>query len=148
LHRVALPVVSDWYQDERQLQSDSWFNGMPSRPSEPQSAVTCFYRLPTVAESAYLSLFPCWRLLNVSACCALSGVSCGVNWSPARACAVQQMLWTYLLWVDLALPCQLLIQHIRGHPELPPEREYCRCRSARMARRVALTILLRGTRRS
>jgi hypothetical protein len=79
LHRVALPVVSDWYQDERQLQSDSWFNGMPSRPSEPQSAVTRFYRLPYVAELPYLSPFPCSRLLAVSAYCALSGVNSGVN---------------------------------------------------------------------
>src|SRR5918994_4042337 len=37
LHRIAFPVVSDWYQDERQLQSDGRSNGMSSRPSEPQS---------------------------------------------------------------------------------------------------------------
>jgi len=42
LHRIAFPVVSEWYQDERQLQSDGRFNGTPSRPSEPQSAVTGF----------------------------------------------------------------------------------------------------------
>src|SRR5829696_1229608 len=50
------------------------------RPSEPQSAVTRFCRLPTVAKTGYLSRFLCWRLPPVSACCALSGVNSGVKW--------------------------------------------------------------------
>jgi hypothetical protein len=55
LHRSAFPVVSEWYQGERQLQSDGESNGTPSRPSEPQSSVIGFWVLPEVAESAYLS---------------------------------------------------------------------------------------------
>jgi hypothetical protein len=39
----------------------------------------CFWVLPKVAESAYLSPFPCSWLRAVSACCALGGVSSGVN---------------------------------------------------------------------
>jgi len=42
LHRIAFPVVSDWYQDERQLQSDSRSNDTDPRPPEPQSADSCF----------------------------------------------------------------------------------------------------------
>jgi hypothetical protein len=83
---VSLPCLaacctvlrSRWYQDERQLQSDGRSNGTPSRPSEPQSADTCFWALPYVAELAYLRRFPCWRLPTVSARCALRGVSSGV----------------------------------------------------------------------
>jgi hypothetical protein len=52
LHRIAFPVVSDWYQDERQIQSDGWSNGTSSRPLEPQSADICFGVLLYVAESA------------------------------------------------------------------------------------------------
>jgi len=29
LHRIALPVVSEWYQDERQLQSDGRSHDTP-----------------------------------------------------------------------------------------------------------------------
>src|SRR5919107_5462782 len=76
---MALPVVSDWYRDERQLQSDGRSNGKASRPSESQSAVVCFYASPDIAESAYLSRFLCSRLLAVSAYCALSGVKSGDN---------------------------------------------------------------------
>src|SRR5829696_5569668 len=50
------------------------------RPSEPQSADTCFYVLPGVAEYAYLSRFIRSRLPNVTACCVLSGVNSGVKW--------------------------------------------------------------------
>ena len=50
LHRIALPVVSEWYQDERQIQSDSRSSGKPSRPSEPQSADIGFWALPYLAE--------------------------------------------------------------------------------------------------
>jgi hypothetical protein len=71
-------VVSDWYQDERQLQSDSRSNGKPSRPSEPQSADTCFQVLLQVAESSYISRFLCSQLLAVSVYCTLSGVKSGV----------------------------------------------------------------------
>jgi hypothetical protein len=46
LHRIAFPVVSDWYQDERQLQSDSGSIVTDPRPSVPQSADTCFQALP------------------------------------------------------------------------------------------------------
>src|SRR5215216_3779556 len=50
LHRIAFPVVSEWYQDERQLQSDSRSNGTPSRPSlEPQSADTGFRMLHSIS---------------------------------------------------------------------------------------------------
>jgi hypothetical protein len=59
LHCIAFPVVSEWYQDERQLQSDDGSHGTPSRPSEPQSADTCFCALLHVAEFAYLSRFLC-----------------------------------------------------------------------------------------
>src|SRR5829696_9497952 len=50
------------------------------RPSEPQSADTCFWAFPDVAQSPYLSPFPYWWLPAVSACCALSGVRSGVNY--------------------------------------------------------------------
>jgi hypothetical protein len=52
LHRIAFSVVSEWYQGERQRQSDGGSNGTGPRPSEPQSADTCFRALPTVAELA------------------------------------------------------------------------------------------------
>jgi hypothetical protein len=48
-------VVSEWYQEERQLQSDGRSNDTDPRPSEPQSADTCFQALPHVAKAAYLS---------------------------------------------------------------------------------------------
>jgi hypothetical protein len=32
LHHFAFPVVSEWYQEERQLQSDGGSNGLSSRP--------------------------------------------------------------------------------------------------------------------
>ena len=32
LHRIAFPMVSEWYQDERQLHSDGRSNCLPSRP--------------------------------------------------------------------------------------------------------------------
>src|ERR671916_3302850 len=48
--------------------------GSNPRPSlEPQSADIRFQRLLYVAESAYLSRFPCWWLPDVAACSALSG---------------------------------------------------------------------------
>jgi hypothetical protein len=53
--------------------------GSNPRPSEPQSADTCFRVLPIVAESAYLGRFICWWLPVVSGWYALSGVSSGVN---------------------------------------------------------------------
>ena len=53
--------------------------GSNPRPSEPQSADTCFWGLPNVAESPYLSPFLCARLPVVAAYCALSGVSSGVK---------------------------------------------------------------------
>jgi hypothetical protein len=53
--------------------------GSNPRPSEPQSADTCFQALPHVAEPAYLSRFYSWWLPSVSGCCALSGVRGGVN---------------------------------------------------------------------
>jgi hypothetical protein len=31
LQRIAFPVVSEWYQDERQLHSYGGSNGLPSR---------------------------------------------------------------------------------------------------------------------
>jgi hypothetical protein len=49
------------------------------RPSEPQSADIGCWVLLYVAESARLSPFLCWRLRAIAACCALSGVSSGVN---------------------------------------------------------------------
>jgi len=57
LHRIAFAMVSEWYRDERQLQSDDRSDGTHSRPSEPQSADACFSMLPNIAESAYLSRF-------------------------------------------------------------------------------------------
>src|SRR5215208_5980340 len=56
------------------------------RPSEPQSADTCFQVLPHVAESAYISLFLCSRLPAVSACSVLSGVSSGVKRDRLHLC--------------------------------------------------------------
>jgi hypothetical protein len=47
--------------------------------SEPQSADICFWVLLYVAESAYVSWFPCWWSPVVSACCALGGVSSGAK---------------------------------------------------------------------
>jgi hypothetical protein len=74
LHRIAFPVVSEWYQDGRQLESDGGSNGTDRRPSEPQSADICFWVLPYVAESAYLNRLLCLRLPGVPRYCALSSV--------------------------------------------------------------------------
>ena len=56
---------------------------LPAAPdkmqSEPQSDDIGFHGLPSVAESSNLSRFDCSCLPRVSACCALSGVSSGVN---------------------------------------------------------------------
>src|SRR5215210_7374070 len=42
LAQCCTVLRSRWYQDERQLQSDGRSNGMPLRPSEPQSADSRF----------------------------------------------------------------------------------------------------------
>jgi hypothetical protein len=48
LHRIALAVVSEWYQDERQLHSDGRSNGTDPQHSEPQSAdIGCHVSLCT-----------------------------------------------------------------------------------------------------
>jgi hypothetical protein len=53
-------------------------------PSEPQSADIGCSALLWVAESAYLSPFLCSRLRAIAACCALGGVSSGVNFCAIR----------------------------------------------------------------
>ena len=63
--------------DKRKWESDRRGSNPP--PSEPQSADTCYCRLPIVAGIAYLSRFPCSRLPGASACCVLSGVRSGVS---------------------------------------------------------------------
>ena len=72
-------LCSRWYQSgirrSDKLQSDVRSNGTDARPSEPQSADSCFWALLSVTESAYLSRFLFWGLLTVSGCCALSGVN-------------------------------------------------------------------------
>ena len=84
LHLIAFPVVSKWYQDERQLQSDSGSNGKPSRPSlEPQSADIGFWALPYVAQSAYLGQLCCSQLHVISTYCVLGGIRSGVNDPPS-----------------------------------------------------------------
>ena len=59
--------------------------GSNPHPSEPQSDDICCHGLPCVAKSAYLSRIVCWRLPTVAACCALGGVSSGVNFTLALA---------------------------------------------------------------
>jgi hypothetical protein len=84
LHLIAFPVVSKWYQDERQLQSDSGSNGKSSRPSlEPQSADIGFWALPYVAQSAYLGQLCCSQLHVISTYCVLGGIRSGVNDPPS-----------------------------------------------------------------
>src|SRR5215218_582862 len=101
LHRIALPVVTEWYQEERPLQSDGRSNGTdPRPPQESQSADIGCHGLPGVAQTTYLSGSLCWWLPAVSGYCALSGVNyihCGrlvfapqgipdfAGWLPARA---------------------------------------------------------------
>jgi len=73
---------------------------LPAAPdktqSEPQSADTCFQVLPEVAKSPYISRFHCWWLPAVSACCALGGVSSGVNQSGHQRwhCELERLLRT------------------------------------------------------
>jgi hypothetical protein len=48
LHRIAFPVVSAWYQEERQLHSDGRSNGTDPQHSEPQSTdIGCHVSLCT-----------------------------------------------------------------------------------------------------
>jgi hypothetical protein len=67
-------VVSDWYQNERQLQFDSASNGTPSRPSlEPQSADSCFWALLYVAQSDYLTRHLRYKSIKMSNASAVMG---------------------------------------------------------------------------
>ena len=61
------------------------------RPSlEPQSTDICFWRLPRIAEPAYLGHFLCSRLRLVSAYCAFSGVRSGTCVDASR--------WVQMSW--------------------------------------------------
>ena len=55
----------------------------PAPPSEPQSADSCFWALPYVAQSAYLGQFCCSQLHVISTYCVLGGVRSGVNDPPS-----------------------------------------------------------------
>src|SRR5215213_2056295 len=60
--------------------------GSNPRPPEPQSAGTCFHVLPTVSESAYVSLFFAWdrpAFQRVSRSVVSEGVSIGFGSSGA-----------------------------------------------------------------
>src|SRR5215218_6004774 len=62
----------------------------PRPPLEPQSADICFWRLPRIAEPAYLVHFLCSWLRLVSAYCAFSGVRSGTCVDASR--------WVQMSW--------------------------------------------------
>ena len=62
----------------------------PRTSLEPQSTDICFWRLPRIAEPAYLGHFLCSRLRLVSAYCAFSGVRSGTGVYASR--------WVQISW--------------------------------------------------
>ena len=60
LHRIAFPVVSEWYQDERQLRSDRRSGGMQPLLSPLPQERSCHPETPhraTVESYEYALLF-------------------------------------------------------------------------------------------
>jgi hypothetical protein len=103
LHRIALPVVSEWYQEQRQLRSDGRSNGTHSRPSEPQSiyaspGASCLIPLCSLSKPKIRHsrdwVSGCVRAYPTPYCCRIAAtsrtacvLSCGMRKRRGDGCA-------------------------------------------------------------